>query len=328
MGTYEVEFPQDSSNPTVNIIPETPPIHSPPHPRPAAITTVVAERPNSTTTILLDKSCSASEILEMDSLPAIRTDYDGVSFSHPLSPNRTSYVGSRPQNLRPISPASILHPENQTGVATNGNTLAALSIGAPLIASVVISCLSVMRDEISARFGDDIPSRPFSAKATFALMWAATITGLGSTMIAVAGLAMEAGYHDSHVGVTKTIARRLRAWRMRRKSNHIGEEEHIREPSPARTVATALKKERHALAALRAAEVSARVSLKQYPQTSILIGPLQQLLGASITILAISLTVHIFTVYGWGVGVFDLIVGLVTAALCLLPVLSVIVPST
>ncbi|KAL4249004.1 hypothetical protein ABKN59_006396 [Abortiporus biennis] len=289
---------------------ETPPIHSPPHPRPAAITTVVAERPNSTTTILLDKSCSASEILEMDSLPAIRTDYDGVSFSHPLSPNRTSYVGSRPQNLRPISPASILHPENQTGVATNGNTLAALSIGAPLIASVVISCLSVMRDEISARFGDDIPSRPFSAKATFALMWAATITGLGSTMIAVAGLAMEAGYHDSHVGVTKTIARRLRAWRMRRKSNHIGEEEHIREPSPARTVATALKKERHAVAALRAAEVSAR------------------LLGASITILAISLTVHIFTVYGWGVGVFDLIVGLVTAALCLLPVLSVIVPST
>ncbi|KAJ3478145.1 hypothetical protein NLI96_g9972 [Meripilus lineatus] len=183
------------------------------------------------------------------------------SQSHPKTHVQTSshviHVDS--QSYRASSPIPEVPPSRP---GEQGNVLAALSIGAPLIASVVVSCLSVMRDEIESVFGDDVRSRPLSAQITVALMWAATVTSLGSTMIAVAGLAMAAGYHDSHVGITKTIIRKIRRKqeRMPRALSNIHASDGCqnRAPSPANTFATTFKKERHSLAALRASEVSAR----------------------------------------------------------------------
>ena len=53
-----------------------------------------------------------------------------------------------------------------------------------------------------------------------------------------------------------------------------------------------------------------------------------QLLGSSVMILAIALAIYLFTVYGWPVGLFVLIVGLLTVAACAIPLLTIIVPST
>lgn len=169
-------------------------------------------------------------------------------------------LGSKETFLRPFQLAYV--PQN--GIHVLPILRPNVFVQAPLIASVVVSCLSVMRDEIESVFGDDVRSRPLSAQITVALMWAATVTSLGSTMIAVAGLAMAAGYHDSHVGITKTIIRKIRRKqeRMPRALSNIHASDGCqnRAPSPANTFATTFKKERHSLAALRASEVSARVS--------------------------------------------------------------------
>ena len=162
--------------------------------------------------------------------------------------------------LRPFQSVCVL----QNGIHVLPILKPEVFVQAPLIASVVVSCLSVMRDEIESVFGDDARSRPLAAQITIALMWAATVTSLGSTMIAVAGLAMAAGYHDSHVGITKAIIRKIRRKQERMpralSTVHTSDGHQNRAPSPANTFATAYKKERHSLAALRASEVSARVS--------------------------------------------------------------------
>ncbi len=268
----------DSGMFAVNIVPGSPPV-------PSTQTThlgsnYVTPRPH---LVLLDDQLQNS--LKRGSL-------DGAGHSRDHSVHSKDYVQPGPRSAHPDSrpftprPASLAAGTIDAGPSAgdHGNTLAALSIGvsfcilhyttqsiltfvivqAPLIASVVVSCISAMRDEISAAFGDDIRSRPPSAQIIFALMWAATVTSLGSTMIAVAGLAMASGYHDSHVGITKTIIRKIRAWRRRLKKAPATQEpdvNQIRIPSPVPTVATIQKKERHALAALRAAEVSARVCI-------------------------------------------------------------------
>lgn len=91
-------------------------------------------------------------------------------------------------------------------------------------------------------------------------------------MMAVAGLAMHAGYHDSHVGVTKRIVRFLRQWRKDRKAlkrrqevetGHYDTDVHlnVRAVSPALSAVTDGHKEQHAMASFRAAVVSSRVRL-------------------------------------------------------------------
>lgn len=92
-------------------------------------------------------------------------------------------------------------------------------------------------------------------------------------MTAVAGLAMHAGYHDSHVGVTKRIVRFLRSrWKheVPRGPAELPHHEGIangkrtRSPSPyppqsMLSAITDTHKETHAFAAFRAAVISARV---------------------------------------------------------------------
>lgn len=91
-------------------------------------------------------------------------------------------------------------------------------------------------------------------------------------MTAVAGLAMHAGYHDSHVGVTKRIVRFLRS-RWKRETprgpaalpHHEATGKRTRTPSPyppqsMLSAITDTHKEMHAFASFRAAVVSARVS--------------------------------------------------------------------
>lgn len=91
-------------------------------------------------------------------------------------------------------------------------------------------------------------------------------------MTAVAGLAMHAGYHDSHVGVTKRIVRFLRQWRKDRKAmkrkREVETHQHVtdvrvdsRAASPALSAVTDGHKEQHMIASFRAAVVSSRVSL-------------------------------------------------------------------
>jgi len=93
-------------------------------------------------------------------------------------------------------------------------------------------------------------------------------------MTAVAGLALHAGYHDSHVGVTKRIVRFLRQWRDDQKAAKRGQHPaahdthgrpsihlEVRPVSPVLSAVTDGHKEQHLVASFRAAVVSARVSL-------------------------------------------------------------------
>lgn len=79
-------------------------------------------------------------------------------------------------------------------------------------------------------------------------------------MIAVAGLGMASGYHDSHVGVTKTIVRRIRALR-KPKTPGLTHELQQRPGSTVPTIGTHERHQQRNLVALRAAEVSTRVCL-------------------------------------------------------------------
>lgn len=96
------------------------------------------------------------------------------------------------------------------------------------------------------------------------------LTSLGATMTAVAGLAMHAGYHDAHVGITKKIVRMLRRWRRARKGlpDHVevrsrGSGVGVRSGSPAPTVLSAITdghRGQHAAVSFRSAVVASRVS--------------------------------------------------------------------
>jgi len=142
---------------------------------------------------------------------------------------------------------------------------------------VVVSIMAVVQAELVAAFPNDTPvDRPARTQAVLSLMWGAVITSLGSTMSAVAGLAMAAGYHDSHVGLTKLIVRRIRAFGHRNKPRPDEEEEaqaeELRSPmsdvhvdvsratTPGPSIVTQNHEYQHSLAAHKASEVSTRVS--------------------------------------------------------------------
>jgi len=219
----------------------------------------------------------------------------------------------------------------QVDQAGHERTLAALAIGAPLLASVVVSCLSVVQAELASAFPDAPSTRPPGVQAAVALMWSAVATTLGSALIAVAGLAIAAGYHDSHVGVTKTIVRRIRAWKRARRNQSgvqrgLDGKDHVAAgaalessvhphtssfpPSVVHSIGTVEKRNQHGQAALRAAEVSAR------------------LLGVSIVFLSASLAVFLFEVYPRAVAIPVLIVGVLTALACATPLLPIVFPSS
>lgn len=96
------------------------------------------------------------------------------------------------------------------------------------------------------------------------------LTSLGATMTAVAGLAMHAGYHDAHVGITKKIVRMVRGWRRAQKGLPDHEEVRnrwssvgARSGSPAPTALSAITdghRRQHAAVSFRSAVVASRVS--------------------------------------------------------------------
>ncbi|KAK7677734.1 hypothetical protein QCA50_019286 [Cerrena zonata] len=202
---------------------------------------------------------------------------------------------------------------------TQQQILTALAVGAPLIASVVSSCTSVICADLTSALGDDPHSRPAKASAVVALLWCALVTSLGSTMMAVAGLAMHAGYHDSHVGVTKRIVRFLRQWRKDRKAlkrrqevetGHYDTDVHlnVRAVSPALSAVTDGHKEQHAMASFRAAVVSSR------------------LLGFSVALLAMAIAIYLFVLYPISVAATTLAVGVGTVAATVAPLLPILLP--
>ncbi|KAF8075027.1 hypothetical protein FPV67DRAFT_1475769 [Lyophyllum atratum] len=204
---------------------------------------------------------------------------------------------------------------------TQYQILSALAVGAPLIASVVSSCTSVIAADFASVMANDPIARPAKASVAVTLLWCALITSLGSTMTAVAGLALHAGYHDSHVGVTKRIVRFLRQWRDDRKAakrgqhlaahdTHVRSSIHleIRPVSPVLSAVTDGHKEQHLVASFRAAVVSAR------------------LLGLSVALLAVGIAVYLFLLYPVSVAATTLVVGIVTAAAAAAPILPILMP--
>ncbi|KJA27986.1 hypothetical protein HYPSUDRAFT_792007 [Hypholoma sublateritium FD-334 SS-4] len=155
------------------------------------------------------------------------------------------------------------HEPTSSTTSSQSNILGALSIGAPLIASVVSSCTSGICADLTAILGADPLTRPARASAVIALLWCALVTSLGATMTAVAGLAMSWGYHDAHVGVTKRIVRFVRQWQASRRQHSATfanvREHETRPPSPALSAITDLHREQHVMASFRAAVVSARL---------------------------------------------------------------------
>ena len=148
-------------------------------------------------------------------------------------------------------------------------------------------------------------------------------------MTAVAGLAMSSGYHDAHVGVTKRIVRFVRQWQASRRhpgTAYVHEHEHdIRPPSPALSAITDTHKEQHAMASFRAAVVSARVS-RSFSQARIILIPVQ-LLGLSVALLAVSLSLYLFLLYPISVAASTTCVGILTAAVAAAPLLPIVWPS-
>ncbi|TFK38374.1 hypothetical protein BDQ12DRAFT_735500 [Crucibulum laeve] len=209
-----------------------------------------------------------------------------------------------------------------TPITTQAQILTALAVGAPLISSVVSSCTSVICADLTSALGATPMTRPTHASAVIGLLWCALITSLGSAMTAVAGLAMHAGYHDSHVGVTKTIVRFLRRWQKehlhrRHNDEHFHRHSHeenrpsieMRVPSPALSAITDGHKDQHAIASFRAAVVSAR------------------LLGVSVALLSIAIAVYLFLLYPLSVALTATMVGLLTAAVVAVPLLPILKPS-
>ncbi|KAK7436423.1 hypothetical protein VKT23_019134 [Stygiomarasmius scandens] len=249
-------------------------------------------------------------------LPGTGADDDSASMHDAPSHGHASTRSFRP----PTEPI----PRTQHQILT------ALAIGAPLIASVVSSCTSVICADLTSALGSDPITRPAKASVVVTLLWCALITSLGSTMTAVAGLAMHAGYHDSHVGVTKRIVRFLRQWREERKAAKSMKRESrldsrqleiplpdhsksniyldVRVPSPALSTVTDGHREQHMIASFRAAVVSAR------------------LLGLSVALLGTGIAVYLFLLYPLSVAVTTLVVGLGTTVVAAAPLLPIVMP--
>ena len=97
----------------------------------------------------------------------------------------------------------------------------------------------------------NLQKRPPTAQATVALMWSGIITSMGSTMMAVAGLAMAAGYHESHTGLTMWIAKLHRGTRQLTPTDDFGDGETTTVPNENDNLRNRVS--------LLAAEVSVRV---------------------------------------------------------------------
>lgn len=98
---------------------------------------------------------------------------------------------------------------------------------------------------------------------------------LGAALISVAGLAISAGYHDSHSGMTRTVARWFGAFSRRKKGtgstrmqgqNQNGSLEEVKVDDPRTSLRSTLtvtpsmqRGRQHARGGQKAAEVSARV---------------------------------------------------------------------
>ncbi|KAF9463964.1 hypothetical protein BDZ94DRAFT_1257884 [Collybia nuda] len=235
-------------------------------------------------------------------------------------------IHSRPSHEQSIDPHHLHAPDVQRPahdhrelipISSGSQTqiLTAIIIGAPLIASVVGSCLSVVVADLTSSLGPDPLTRPARASAVIALLWSAMLTSLGSAMTAVAGLAMHAGYHDAHVGITKKIVRLLREWRAARKTLPDHGELRTRGTRPTSPVPTVLSaitdghRGQHAAVSFRAAVVASR------------------LLGISVMLLAIGLAVYLFLIYPLSVAVVVLVVGVVTTIVAASPLLPVLFAS-
>ncbi|KAF5385149.1 hypothetical protein D9615_001085 [Tricholomella constricta] len=176
--------------------------------------------------------------------------------SYPESSHATTRPSSsmdwreNPNRLRPPGPVRVQLQEQYEENGAQTQILLAIVVGAPLIASVVASCLSVVVDDFASSLGEDPLARPARASAVITLLWCSVLTSLGSTMIAVSGLAMHAGYHNSHVGVTEKITRVLREWRRTRSG------------SPAPTISSMImdrRRSQYAAVSLRASVVASRL---------------------------------------------------------------------
>ncbi|KIY44669.1 hypothetical protein FISHEDRAFT_61713 [Fistulina hepatica ATCC 64428] len=257
-------------------------------------------------------------------------DTNNVQAVHPAS-QLSNTLSTAAEQVRSTDPENvILGNQSQqqilTALAIGGDTSIMylseqISVKAPLIASVVSSCTSVICSDFTAALGDDPMSRPARASAVVTLLWCAMVTSLGSAMTAVAGLSLHAGYHDAHVGITKRVVRFLRQWRRerraRRQSLSMAHMAHVdggrlHPPSrPAPEVLSALtddKREQNTLASFRAAVVSVR------------------LLGVSVALLAMALAIYLFLLYPLPVAVTTVLVGVVTTAVVAAPMLLIIIP--
>lgn len=124
---------------------------------------------------------------------------------------------------------------------------------------------------MTASLGSDPHQRPVQASVVIALIWSALVTSLGSTLTAVAGLALHAGYHDQHVGITKRIVRFLRSrWKKDVKDRDAEHNEYTKaesrtpSPYPQPSVLSAITdghRKIHEFCSFRAAVVSARVRI-------------------------------------------------------------------
>ncbi|KIY65424.1 hypothetical protein CYLTODRAFT_456301 [Cylindrobasidium torrendii FP15055 ss-10] len=245
--------------------------------------------------------------------PVNRATADNTSHDRPSIECSFSDPNSQPRH--PYTDVD----ERPVQVAFNGQNqiLTAIIVGAPLIASVVGSCLSVVVADFSTALDDDPRKRPARASAVMALLWSAMLTSLGSTMTAVAGLAMNSGYHDAHVGVTKKLARVIRQWKngnapLPRHARRPSSRHSPRAPSPAPTVLSTITdhhKEQHQAVAFRAAVVASR------------------LLGLSIALLAIGLAVYVFLIYPLSVALVTTLVGVITAMVAAAPLLPILLAS-
>ncbi|EIM90741.1 uncharacterized protein STEHIDRAFT_144307 [Stereum hirsutum FP-91666 SS1] len=225
----------------------------------------------------------------------------------------------------PPVPAKTRRINGQDTPEQPGLALSALAIGAPLLTSVIISTFSIIQAELSSAYPSPSTtphSRPASAQACITLMWSAMMISLGAALISVAGLAISAGYHDSHSGVTRTVARWFGAFSRKRKGrgstrmqgqNQHGSLEEVKVDDPRTSLRSTLtvtpsmqRGKQHARGGQKAAEVSAR------------------LLGLSVLFLAASLAVFLFCVYPTGVAVTVLLVSIFTALACAIPLWTIL----
>lgn len=145
--------------------------------------------------------------------------------------------------------------------------LTLLPIQAPLIASVVSSCTGAISNDFDVALDADPHTRPVSASVIIALLWSAQLVSLGSSLTAVAGLALDAGYHDHRQSLVTRISSVFKPWISQRHSPSAAQDDSLahnlhaalevpRGPSPIMSDA---HRRMHNHVSFSAAVVSARV---------------------------------------------------------------------